>query len=584
MIFSTPTRKKILPLSALAAMLLVLLGVFAARPQTVDAADPNFSTITWTYTGVNYPLALSEGQSITLNGKMYVFGGFPGTFVPTRKVHVYDPVANTFTPLMDMPKGLTHGGFTTDGTNIYYAGGYVESCYNGENKPTCQAFGSKDVYRYNVAANTYTTLPGLPEDRAAGQLAYLNGRLHYMGGTNKARTVDVGDHYVLDLSNTNAGWTTLAPLPNPRHHGAVMVWGGYIYYIGGQHGHDGSLTPQDDVHRYVSASNNWEQMADMPAEPTTPPKFLGRNHHGWSTYLIGDRIVILGGQTYGYLDHATDTIFAYTPATNTWEQLGNLDYCRTEANPNLDCRQHSAVGAYINGVLYYGTGFKDHGQNDKRKIYKGVLNLDVPPTETPLPVTATSVPPTNTPDPNMTATATIESPPDVPGEIELLINGGFDMLGLGDRDLSPWLLKKATKDKIKCNKPDKLIAQDGECAFQFKGGGDALLGLPEATKLMQKVNTGITPFAAGDKLSFNFFVKAQDNVVMKAKVVAEYVDPNLPKSKTTIEIAPTNSVYQSRDGGLTLTSGNIRQLKVMFKNKGISGKVWIDSVSLSLLP
>ncbi len=577
----------------LTAVFTLLVGVVVFRPQAVDAADPNFTTITWTDLKVKYPVAISEGQSVTVNGRMYVFGGFPGdSYVPTRKLNVYDPATNTFTPLKDMPKGLTHGGFATDGTDIYYAGGYIENATQSG-----QVFGSKEVYRYNVASNTYTALPGLPEDRAAGQLAYLNGKLYYMGGTNKARTVDVGDHYVLDLSNTAAGWGTLAPLPNPRHHGAIKVWGGYIYYIGGQHGHDGSLTPQNDVHRYNPATNQWEQMADMPDA-------LGRNHHGFSTFLIGDRIVVLGGQTHGYGDKATDSVFAYTPATNTWETLGALDYClsRGTTPPPVDCRQHSAIGAYINGVLYYGTGFKGHNQDDKRNLYKGVLNI-IPPTETPapptntaIPATQTSVPPTNTPvqptstsAPGQTATntpvaptSTVPASTDIPGAVELLINGGFDMVGLEGRDLSPWILKKDSKDKIKCNKPNKLIAQNGECAFQFKGGGAS--GLPEAAKLMQKVNPATVSLQAGDILHFSFYYNGKGSVTTKAKAVVRYTDPSLPKSKAALDIVNTNGVYQPATHNLVITSANIDQIKVIFKNKSASGKVRIDSVSLSLLP
>ncbi len=580
--------KKPFPAFILTTALMLAVGVFVFRPQPVDAADPNFSSITWTYTGVKYPgivrgstthWGISEGQSVAVNGRMYVFGGFPGSsYVPAREVHVYDPVANNFTRLNDMPKGLTHGGFATDGTDIYYAGGYIENATQSG-----QVFGTKDVYRYNVAANTYTALPPLPEDRAAGQLAYLNGKLHYMGGTNKARTVDVGDHYVLDLNNTAAGWGTLAPLPNPRHHGAVIVWGGYIYYIGGQHDHDGDLVPQNDVHRYNPATHQWEQMADMP-DP------LGRNHHGFSTFLVGDRIIVLGGQTYGYGDHPTDSIFAYTPATNTWETLGTLDYCygSEPGHTPVNCRQHSALGAYINGALYYGTGFKAHEQDDKRKIYKGVLNI-IPPTETPVPPTdipPTSAPVTDTPVPGATLTHTPTSTmvisTDTPGAVELLINGGFDRVGLGERDLSPWKLKKETKDKIKCNKVGKLIAQDGECAFQFKGGGAP--GLPEAAKLVQKVPLDDLSLQAGDTLRFSFFYNAKGAVTTKAKLVVKYTDASLPKSKIVVNMQPTGGVYQPFVNNLVISSSAIDQLKVIVKNKSASGKVRLDSVSVSLLP
>jgi N-acetylneuraminic acid mutarotase len=585
MIFSTLNRKHLLPLTSLMGLLIALLGVFAARPQTVDAADPNFSTITWSDTGVVYNPGIAEGQSIVVNGKMYIFGGFVGNGIPTRKSRVFDPVANTVTPIADMPKGLTHGGYTTDGTNIFYAGGYIENATQ-----TGQVFGAKDVYRYNVASNTYTALPGLPEDRAAGQLVYLDGKLHYVSGTNKARTVDVGDHYVLDLNDLNAGWDTLAPLPNPRHHGAMKVYGGYIYYIGGQHDHDGALVPQNDVHRYNPANNTWEQMADMPGN--------GRNHHGFTTLIVGDRFLVLAGQSYSGIEWKS--VLAYTPATNTWETLPDMNYCQTPANPTVECAQHSAIAGLIDGVIYFGTGSENHGQDDRKKIYKGVLNVIVPPTETPIPGTATTVPPTNTPapptntpDPNMTATftavpptatSTIVASTDVPGELELLVNGGFDMLGIGARDLTPWVVKKGTSDEIKCNKTDKLIAQAGECAFQFKGGGDASRGLPETTKLMQKVNLATTTFAAGDLLNFSFYAKAKGDVVLKAKAVVEYANDSLPKTKTTVEITPTSGVYQVAERTLLLTSGNIDQIKVMFKNKSASGKAWVDSVSLSLLP
>ena len=62
--------------------------------------------------------------------------------------------------------------------------------------------------------------------------------------------MDLGTHYVLDLGNLAAGWKTLADLPNPRQHAGSAVYEGKIYYIGGQHAHDGKLTTQKDVHRY----------------------------------------------------------------------------------------------------------------------------------------------------------------------------------------------------------------------------------------------------------------------------------------------------------------------------------------------
>src|SRR5690606_15880566 len=136
----------------------------------------------------------------------------------------------------------------------------------------------------------------------------------------------------------------------------------------------------------------------------------------------------------------------------------------------------------------------------------------------------------------------------------------FDMIGLEGRDLSPWILKKASKDKIKCNKPNKLIAQNGECAFQFKGGGAS--GLPEAAKLIQKVNPGTVSLHAGDVLRFSFYYNGKGSALAKAKAVVRYTDPSLPKSKAVIELVSTNGVYQPAEQNLLISNAGIDQIKV----------------------
>lgn len=310
---------------------------------TASTTPPTgFSQINWTSTPTprSYPFSTSEAQGAVVGGKLYVFGGFQSNFVPYRKSNVYDPANNTWTALPDLPKGVTHTGMTTDGQRyIYYAGGYIEN-----STQTGQIFGSRAVWRFDTQVMTYTALPLLPVDRAAGVLVLLDNKLHYIGGTNIQRTVDVGDHYVLDLGNLAAGWTTAAALPNPRHHAAGIAVGGAIYFIGGQHKHDGNLVPQADVHRYNPDSNSWEQMASLP---------MPLNHMGNATVVIDGRIIVLGGQVNN--QQAINNVYAYVPASNTWSELTGLPMAR-----------HSAVAGAINGVIYYTTGATTS------KSYKGI--------------------------------------------------------------------------------------------------------------------------------------------------------------------------------------------------------------------
>ncbi|ABF44098.1 Glycosyl hydrolase family 98, putative carbohydrate binding module (plasmid) [Deinococcus geothermalis DSM 11300] len=289
-------------------------------------------TNTLTYTPIaDQPYVVAEAMGQVVRGKLYTFGGFDSLksgFTPTDRAYVYDPDANTWTPIARMPnRGATHAGMTTDGTDIFYAGGYVADA-----NWTGQVFGSKEVWRYNVASNTYTRLPDLPVARAAGGLEYLNGKLHYFGGTNLSRQ-DVGDHFVLDLAGGATSWTTAAPLPNPRNHLGAAVLGGKIYAVGGARGQDQNSVQQTAVHAYDPATNTWTAVASLPR---------GLSHNADTTFVLGGRIIVAGGEVA--YNVSTRDVTAYNPATNTWTPLTPLPIGR----------EASVADALGNGFLYTG--------------------------------------------------------------------------------------------------------------------------------------------------------------------------------------------------------------------------------------
>ncbi|HEY1334268.1 MAG TPA: kelch repeat-containing protein [Myxococcaceae bacterium] len=148
-----------------------------------DGGQPDggsgFTTIGWSQLAER-PLGTSEGQGELVGGKLYTFGGFnwsAACCTPWRYAFVYDPASDAWSPLADMPEGVTHAGMTTDGTDIFYAGGFIEDASR-----TYQIFGTKHVWRYRVASNTYEAMPDLPVERGGGALQYLDGKLHYFGG------------------------------------------------------------------------------------------------------------------------------------------------------------------------------------------------------------------------------------------------------------------------------------------------------------------------------------------------------------------------------------------------------------------
>ncbi|MEO7801782.1 MAG: kelch repeat-containing protein [Ginsengibacter sp.] len=334
--------------------------------MNINCFAQNFTTINWT-TAASQKYNVSEAQGKVVNGKLYSFGGFDSqkpTFTPTKRSYVYNPDTNLwtaianlpFTPTSDSSGGITHAGIATDGTNIYLASGYTSNTAG-----TGQIFGTRQVWKYNVASNTYTKMPDLPAAIASGQLEYLNGILHYMGGTNSARTIDLATHYALNVNNLAAGWITLAPVPNARNHAGSAVLNGKIYFIGGQHGQDSKLVTQKEVDVYDPSTNAWAKLADLPV----PAGANGRGHISSSVTVMGNRILVLGAE----IVHQTSVnmVSAYTPATNTWENL-----------TPLPANRFSGVAGNINGLIYYTSGSKT------KTTYKGTPQTQTGTTTTTL--------------------------------------------------------------------------------------------------------------------------------------------------------------------------------------------------------
>ncbi|QNF34698.1 T9SS type A sorting domain-containing protein [Adhaeribacter swui] len=309
---------------------------------TQATGEALLNKITWS-SAANQPYIFYEGQGEVVNNKWYTFSGFDALkgFTPTSRAYVYDPKVNTWSPIAPMPPmngtkygGITHAGFTTDQTDIYFAGGYTA---NASGKG--QILGTSEVWKYVVAENRYERLPDLPRVSAAGQLEYLNGQLHYIAGTDRKLQIDLGDHYVLDLGNLAAGWDTLAPLPSPRQHAGSAVYQGKIYFIAGQTGHDEGSVSSKLVHVYDPATDSWTRLADIPAPAGTP----GIAHISSSVVVLDNQILVLGGE-YAFTK-GTRRVSAYTPATNTWTELSGL--------PMI---MRGGVGAIIDGKIYYTGG------------------------------------------------------------------------------------------------------------------------------------------------------------------------------------------------------------------------------------
>jgi VCBS repeat-containing protein len=209
--------------------------------------------------------------------------------------------------------------------------------------------------------------------------------------------------------------------------------------------------------------------------------------------------------------------------------------------------------------------------------------FDVPPaTNTPDPLTPTSTLDPTTP----TATSTPTQTPTATSTVffNLVVNSGFeDRNGQNEPKLKPWVVKQVTGDKVVCNKvdrpggkPDKIVAYENACAFQFKGGAG------ERNKLQQ--NLDVAGVVAGDTLVLEFAAqgKGLEEGVAAAQLKVKYADN---KDKVKIDLPAGEFVYADTvlRNSLQMTAVPTK-LKLEIRYRDSAGKLLVDAIVVLVNP
>ena len=188
---------------------------------------------------------------------------------------------------------------------------------------------------FTADTGTWSALPSLPTPRGGLALvAALDGRIYAIGGNNGAFGAALAT--VEAYSIATRAWTTVAPLPAPRT-GVSAVEGedGKIYVFGGQWQGDGG-DYKNSVYAYDPATDTWQ---------TRSSAGFSARYFTAAARLPDGRIGVFGGWNNllgGHLAIAE----AYDPASDTWSTL--------PAMPNL--RQGPAGFTGCDGRVYVSGG------------------------------------------------------------------------------------------------------------------------------------------------------------------------------------------------------------------------------------
>lgn len=279
----------------------------------------------WT-TGTPAPTKRTEAAVATVNGKIYVVGGFSEpthgnmlTFATSKTVEEYDPATDHWTTKAPLPIELHHAGAVAYNDQLYVIGGFTKSFLSVWHP-------IPNVHRYDPKTDEWTELAPMPTARGALAVAEVEGKLYAIGGYNGTENPDPVEVYSL---NTDS-WSSVTPLPTLRDHLTAVSIGRRIYAIGGRVGlnyHQNLGT----VEVYDSNTNEWRTGATMP----TP-------RSGITAGVIDGQIYVLGGESG---EGAVEANERYFPHADRWHKMAPLPTAR-----------HGLGSAVVQGRLYVISG------------------------------------------------------------------------------------------------------------------------------------------------------------------------------------------------------------------------------------
>ena len=231
--------------AALSGIIYVVGGRTSTGPRaTVEAYSVN--TDTWSARKALPSARTALNGASVINGRIYVTGGFNSSFALTSTLFAYDPAANTWTKLANMPKAGACGAQGVIAGLLYV---YV-GCTSG-------AFGDK-LFRYNPGTNTWVTLADAPAQHASGAGGVIGGKLFVGDGTDDGLNTNLTLHAFTPASNT---WATKASVPGVQSNAASAVIAGKLH-VGGGADEFGATVGTLTV--YTGSTNSWAPKASMP--------------------------------------------------------------------------------------------------------------------------------------------------------------------------------------------------------------------------------------------------------------------------------------------------------------------------------
>lgn len=253
--------------------------------------QPDLAAAQWQLAPGGAP-PLSELPAVRHGTYAYVAGGLRNYHTNTPEFWRYAPERG-WTRLPDMPQRRDHVMIAAQDGSIYVFGGLASG-------PASHTI-TQNAWRFDLTANQWHVLPDMPGRRTSGGAASMDGFIYVAGGHR-----DGIDRY----DPVRNEWRTL-PLADtaPRDHCIVLAYRGELWLIGGR--------------SFGTDTNGSVLIYDPRTGAARAGPSLTHARAGHAGAVVGDKIIVTGGEILGIETDLVRSAEVYSPDTERWSLIAN---------------------------------------------------------------------------------------------------------------------------------------------------------------------------------------------------------------------------------------------------------------------
>ena len=333
-------------ITGLAAGSTYVLATLSNRPDGRDSVRVRVQGGEWGFRA-NLLINNSEFALAEANGRIYVLGGYPPQQGPNRTssaVQIYDIASDSWTLGPPLPQPNNHGMAAAVNGKIYLLGGQTTDDQQG-------ATAVNKVYEFDPATGVWTEKAPMPTARSGGVAVALAGRIYVAGG----RVPRGNDFAVYDVATDQ--WEVLPNLPSQRNHLTGAAINGRIHVVGGRLG-NGLSPDKSDAH----------EVFDPQTRTWTSAAPLLRARSGMNSVLARGCYHVWGGEAPPPVGMIADHDY-YDPRTNSWKSLRDMPIPIHGVNGS----------AFVNGLIWVtggGTAIGGSSGSLLNQTYKPIVSCE----------------------------------------------------------------------------------------------------------------------------------------------------------------------------------------------------------------